>query len=66
MQNFEELQEYKLKWKLNHDEALGEKIKCLQDNVVASSHLITSSFDELNRTISAAGTTMGNAINLFN
>jgi len=38
----------------------------MQDNVLASSHLITSSMDELNRAISAAGTTMSNAINLFN
>ena len=38
----------------------------MQDNVLASSHLITSSMDELNRAISAAGTTMSNSINLFN
>ena len=38
----------------------------MQDNILASSHLITSSMDELNRAISAAGTTMSNAINLFN
>jgi len=38
----------------------------MQDNVLASSHLITSSMDELNRAISAAGTTMSNAINAFN
>ena len=34
--------------------------------MLASSHLITSSMDELNRAISAAGTTMSNAINAFN
>ena len=38
----------------------------LQDNVLASSHLITGSVEELNRAISAAGTTMSNAINAFN
>lgn len=38
----------------------------LQDNVLASSHLITGSVMELNRAISAAQTTMSNAINAFN
>lgn len=38
----------------------------MQDNVLASSHLITGSIEELNRAISAAGTTMSNAINAFN
>ena len=38
----------------------------MQDNVLASSHLITGSIMELNRAISAAGTTMSNAINAFN
>lgn len=38
----------------------------MQDNVLASSHLITGSVMELNRAISAAGTTMSNAINAFN
>ena len=38
----------------------------MQDNVLASSHLITGSMMELNRAISAAGTTMSNAINAFN
>lgn len=38
----------------------------MQDNVLASSHLITASMDELNRAISAAGTTLNNAINAFN
>lgn len=51
---------------MNDDESLSEKMHFLQDNVVASSHLITSSMDELDRAISAAGTTMSNAINAFN
>lgn len=38
----------------------------LQDNILASSNLITSSMVELNRAISAAGTTLDNAINAFN
>ena len=66
MSNFEELQAFKLEWKLCHDEALCEKMNYMQDNVLASSHLITGSIMELNRAISAAGTTMSNAINAFN
>ena len=64
--NFSELQANKLEWKLADDEALSEKMSFLQDNVLASSELITSSMDELNRAISAAGTTVSNAINAFN
>ena len=66
MSNFQELQANKLSWKLSDDEQLSEKMNFLQDNVLASSNLITSSMDELNRAISAAGTTMSNAINAFN
>ena len=66
MSNFQELQANKLNWKLADDEALSEKMNYLQDNVLASSHLITGSVLELNRAISAAGTTMSNAINAFN
>ena len=64
--NFSELQANKLEWRLADDEALSEKMSFLQDNVLASSELITSSMDELNRAISAAGTTVSNAINAFN
>ena len=66
MSNFQELQANKLNWKLADDEALSEKMNFMQDNVLASSHLITGSMMELNRAISAAGTTMSNAINAFN
>ena len=66
MSNFQELQANKIGWRLSDDEALSEKMLFMQDNVLASSHLITSSMDELNRAISAAGTTMSNAINAFN
>lgn len=37
----------------------------LQDNVLASSHLVHNSIDELNRAINAAETTLSNAINAF-
>jgi len=50
---------------LNHDESLFEKINYLQDNVVASSHLVHNSIEELNRAIRAADTTLNNAINTF-
>ena len=66
MQNFEELQADKLKWKLNHDEELVTKMNYMQDNILASSHLIHSSMGELNRAINAAGTTLSSAINAFN
>ena len=66
MSNFQELQAYKLEWKLNHDEALCEKMHYMQDNVLASSNLIHNSMGELNRAINAAGTTLQSAINAFN
>lgn len=50
---------------LSHDESLFEKINYLQDNVVASSHLVHNSIEELNRAIRAADTTLNNAINTF-
>ena len=65
MSNFQELQANKLSWMLNHDESLFEKINYLQDNVVASSHLVHNSIEELNRAIRAADTTLNNAINTF-
>ena len=55
-----------LDWRLNHDEELSNKMNCLQDNIIASSNLISNSMEELNRAINAAGTTMNNAINTFN
>ena len=65
MSNFQELQASKQNWKLNNDESLFEKINYLQDNVVASSHLVHNSIEELQRAISAADTTLNNAINAF-
>lgn len=55
-----------LDWRLNHDEELSDKMSGLQDNIIASSNLISNSMEELNRAINAAGTTMNNAINTFN
>ena len=66
MSNFQELQAYKLEWKLNHDESLCEKMSFMQENVLASSHLIHNSMGELERAINAAGTTLESAINAFN
>ena len=66
MSNFQELQAYKLEWKLSHDEALCEKMNYMQNNVLASANLIQNSMGELNRAINAAGTTMQSAINAFN
>ena len=66
MSNFQELQAHKLTWKLNNDEELMKKMHYMQDNVLASSHLIQNSMQELNRAINAAGTTLENAINAFN
>ena len=65
MSNFQELQANKYAWKLNSDEQLFEKMNQLQDNVVASSHLVHNSIEELNRAIYAADTTLSNAINAF-
>jgi hypothetical protein len=45
---------------------LFEKIRYLEENVVASSHLIHNSMNELERATSAAGTTLSNAVNAFN
>ena len=66
MSNFQELQAFKLEWKLSHDESLTEKMHYMQDNVLASSNLIHNSMSELNRAINAAGTTLESAINAFN
>lgn len=59
------MQANKLAWKLSHDESLFEKMNYLQDNVLASSHLVHNSIDELSRAINAAETTLSNAINAF-
>mmetsp|Transcript_23904 Transcript_23904/g.16872 ORF Transcript_23904/g.16872 Transcript_23904/m.16872 type:complete len:118 (+) Transcript_23904:60-413(+) len=66
MSNFMELQANKLDWKLSHDETLFEKMKYLEDNVIASSHLVHNSMNELTRAIEAADTTLHNSVNAFN
>jgi hypothetical protein len=51
---------------LASDEKLYEKLKHLEDNVVASSHLVHNSMTELNKALNAASTTLSNSINAFN
>ena len=51
---------------MGSDEKLFEKLKYLEDNVVASTHLVHNSLNELNRAYNAANTTLGNSINAFN
>lgn len=48
------------------DEKLFEKLKYLEDNVVASTHLVHNSINELSRAYSASSTTLNNTINAFN
>jgi hypothetical protein len=43
-----------------------ENIKIMEDNVLASSHLIHNSMNELNRSLNAAHVTLHNSINAFN
>jgi hypothetical protein len=66
MSNFQELQAEKKDWTLASDEKLFEKLKYLEDNVVASTHLVHNSINELNRALGAANTTLNNSINAFN
>jgi hypothetical protein len=51
---------------LGSDEKLFEKLKYLEDNVIASTHLVHNSILELNRAMNASTTTMENTINAFN
>ena len=41
-------------------------MKYLEVNVVASTHLVHNSINELNKAYNAASTTMNNCINVFN
>jgi hypothetical protein len=66
MSNFQELQAEKKEWNLASDEKLFEKLKFLEDNVVASTHLVHNSIGELNKAIGNANTTLNNSINAFN
>jgi len=66
MSNFQELQAEKKNWTLGSDEKMFEKLKQMQDNVHASTHLVHNSIGELDRAYNAANTTLNNAINAFN
>jgi len=66
MSNFQELQAEKKHWTLGSDEKMFEKLKQMQDNVHASTHLVHNSIGELDRAYNAASTTLNNAINAFN
>ena len=66
MSNFQELQAEKKDWTLASDEKLFEKLKLLQDNVVASTHLVHNSLNELNKAFVASNTSLNNTINAFN
>jgi len=50
---------------LGTDEKLFEKIKYMEDNVIASTHLVHNSISELNKALNASNTTLNNAINAF-
>ena len=66
MSNFQELQAQKKEWTLASDETLFEKLKFLEDNVVASTHLVHNSINELNKAYQAADITLNNSINAYN
>lgn len=66
MSNFQELQAQKKEWTLASDETLFEKLKFLEDNVVASTHLVHNSINELQKAYSAADITLNNSINAYN
>jgi len=66
MSNFQELQAEKKEWSLASDERLFEKLKYLEDNVHASTHLVFNSMNELTRAFNAADATLNNSMNAFN
>lgn len=66
MSNFQELQAEKKEWNLASDERLFDKLKALEDNVIASTHLVHNSVNELNKAFNSASTTLDNSINAFN
>ena len=65
MSNFQELQAQKKEWNLASDETLFEKLKYLEDNVIASTHLVHNSINELQKAFNAADTTLNNSINAY-
>mmetsp|Transcript_32991 Transcript_32991/g.50504 ORF Transcript_32991/g.50504 Transcript_32991/m.50504 type:complete len:81 (-) Transcript_32991:3542-3784(-) len=66
MSNFQELQAEKKEWSLASDEKLFEKLNHMENNVIASTHLVHNSLNELNKAFSMANTTFCNSINAFN
>lgn len=66
MANFQELQAEKKKWSLHQDEKLFEKMKVLEDNVIASTHLVYNSLQEVVKAQVRANTNLNNSINVFN
>lgn len=60
------MQADKKEWNLASDEKLFDKLKALEDNVVASTHLVHNSVNELNKAFNSASTTLDNSINAFN
>ena len=60
------MQKDKKTWSLQSDEKLFEKLKQLEDNVIASTHLVHNSLTEVNKAYKSADTTLNNTINAFN
>lgn len=65
MSNFQELQAEKKNWNLASDEKLFEKLKHLENNVVASTTLVHNSLNELNKAFTTSNTSLQNTINAF-
>jgi hypothetical protein len=51
---------------LASDEKLFEKMRGLEDNVMASTSLVHNSIQDLSKALNAANTTLNNSINAFN
>lgn len=66
MSNFQELQAEKKVWSLSSDEKLYLKLKHLENNVMASTHLVYNSLQEVNKAFVSSNTNLNNAINVFN
>ena len=66
MSNFVELQADKQDWTLASDEKLLQKLKHLEDNVIASTHLVHNDMSDLNKAFNKSCTTLQNSINAFN
>ena len=51
---------------MHSDEKLFEKLQQLENNVIASTHLVYNSIGEVNKAYSKANTNLSNTINVFN